>query len=294
MKRLVALLVLGVAALFAGPASAQAPAQPIFATTKVEGTNNVYIFRYLNHQAMFVVTSEGVIATDPISYVKRDASATYLAEIKKVTDKPVKYVVYSHHHYDHIAGGKPFKDAGAIFIAHARAKERLAALKDPFTVLPDETFVGQRILTLGDTTLELNYVGRNHSDTSVVMRLPKEKIIFAVDFMSVGSFPGIGMVDSQPLEWETSLKKVLAMDWDRHIPGHPGPGGRLGTKKDTQDLLGLLRDASAEVKKAAHDGKCWDAAQKEVKLEKYKDWPGYERGLPQVIQRYCALWGRGT
>ena len=57
-------------------AFAQGTAQPPFATTKVEGTNNVYIFRYLNHQAMFVVTSDGVIATDPISYVKRDASAT--------------------------------------------------------------------------------------------------------------------------------------------------------------------------------------------------------------------------
>jgi glyoxylase-like metal-dependent hydrolase (beta-lactamase superfamily II) len=294
MKRLVALSVLGVVALLAAPASAQAPAGPAFATTKVEGTNNVYIFRYLNHQAMFVVTSEGVIATDPISYVKRDASETYLAEIKKVTDKPVKYLVYSHHHFDHIAGGKPFKDAGATIVAHQRVKERLAPIKDPFTVLPDETFTGQRILTLGDTTLELNYVGRNHSDTSLVMRLPKEKIIFAVDFMSVGAFPGVGMIDSQPIEWMASLKKVLAMDWERHIPGHPGPGGRLGTKEDTKNLLVLLQDASAEVKKAAHDGKCWVDAQKEVKLEKYKDWPGYANGLPHVIQRYCALWGRGT
>ena len=294
MRRFVASLAFAITAAFSLAAFAQGTAQPPFATTKVEGTNNVYIFRYLNHQAMFVVTSEGVIATDPISYIKRDASAIYLAEIKKVTDKPVKYLIYSHHHFDHIAGGKPFKDAGATIIAHQRVKERLAPIKDPFTVLPDETFVGQRILTLGDTTLELNYVGRNHSDTSLVMRLPKEKIIFAVDFMSVGSFPGVGMIDSQPIEWMASLKKVLAMDWERHIPGHPGPGGRLGTKEDTKNLLALLQDASAEVKKAAHDGKCWVAAQKEVKLEKYKDWPGYEAGLPHVIQRFCALWGRGT
>ena len=46
------------------------------------------------------------------------------------------------------------------------------------------------------------------------MRLPKEKIIFAVDFIPVGSVPGRGMIDSYPLEWEESLKKVLAMDWD--------------------------------------------------------------------------------
>ncbi|HEX7942144.1 MAG TPA: hypothetical protein VF488_10090, partial [Gemmatimonadaceae bacterium] len=50
------------------PASAQTqqPAQPPYATTKVEGTDNVYIFRYGGHQSMFVVTKAGVIATDPI------------------------------------------------------------------------------------------------------------------------------------------------------------------------------------------------------------------------------------
>ena len=77
---------------------------------------------------MFVVTSEGVIATDPIGYLRPQAVTTYIDEIKKVTDKPIKYVIYSHHHYDHIAGGKPFKDLGATFIAHVRAKEYLSQL----------------------------------------------------------------------------------------------------------------------------------------------------------------------
>ena len=47
-------------------AHAQQPAAPPFATTKVDGTDNVYVFRYGNHQSMFVVTTAGVIATDPI------------------------------------------------------------------------------------------------------------------------------------------------------------------------------------------------------------------------------------
>ena len=64
------------------------------------------------------------------------------------------------------------------------------------------------------------------------MRLPKEKLLFAVDFIPVGSFPGRGMIDSYPMEWEDSLKKVMAMEWDRLIPGHPGPGGRLGVLPD--------------------------------------------------------------
>src|SRR5882672_4555930 len=93
--------------------AAQQPTQPPFATTRVEGTDNVYIFRAGNHQSMFVVTSAGVIATDPIGYGRPQAVTTYIDEIRKVSDRPIKYLIYSHHHYDHITGGQPFKNAGA-------------------------------------------------------------------------------------------------------------------------------------------------------------------------------------
>jgi glyoxylase-like metal-dependent hydrolase (beta-lactamase superfamily II) len=162
-------------------------------------------------------------------------------------------------------------------------------------VPPDETFTKQRTLKLGGTALELTYVGLNHSDSTIVMRLPKEKILFAVDFLPVGAVPGRGMIDFYPLEVEDSIKRVLAMDWERLIPGHPGaPNGRLGTKQDVQDQLTFLQDASAAVKTAAREGKCWDQAEKEVKLPKYEKWPGYENNLPFVVRRYCGIWGRGT
>jgi glyoxylase-like metal-dependent hydrolase (beta-lactamase superfamily II) len=220
---------------------------------------------------------------------------TYVDEIKKVTSQPIKWVIYSHHHFDHIAGGKPFKDAGAKFLAHKRAAERLKQINDPHTVLPDETMGDKKTIKLGDTSLELAFVGLNHSDSTLVMRLPKEKILFAVDFIPVGSFPGLAMIDSYPLEWEDSLKKVTAMDWDRLIPGHPGqPGGRLGTKDDVQAVLTILQDASAAVKPEAQAGGCWAKVEKEMKLPKYEKLPGYETGLPYVLRRYCGLWGRGT
>lgn len=278
-----------------GPALAQQPdKRPPFATTKVEGTDNVYVFRYGNHQSMFVVTSDGVIATDPIGYGRPQAVVTYLDEIRKVTNQPVKYVVYSHHHFDHIAGGKPFKDAGAKFVAHRRAWERLTALEDPHTVIPDELVTDHATIRLGNTALELTYVGLNHSDSSIVMRLPREKILFAVDFLPVGVVPGRGMIDFYPIEAEESIKKVLAMDWERMIPGHPGqPGGRLGTKKDVQDQLEFLQYASETVKVAAREGKCWDGVEKELKLPKYENWPGYANNLQFVLRRYCGLWGRG-
>jgi len=287
-------LIAAVLVLASAPALAQAPQRPPFSTTKVEGTDNVYIFRYGNHQSMFVVTSAGVIATDPIGYGRPQAATTYIDEIKKVTDKPIKYLIYSHHHYDHIAGGQPFKDAGAKIVAHKKAKERLAVLKDPATPLPDETMDKSKTIKLGGTTLELTYIGLNHSDTSIVMRLPKEKILFVVDFIPVGQVPGRGMIDFYPLEAEQSIKRVLSMDWERMIPGHPGVGDRLGTKQDVQDQLTFLQDASAAVKAAAREGKCWEPAEKEVKLPKYEKWPGYENNLQFVTRRYCGLWGRGT
>jgi glyoxylase-like metal-dependent hydrolase (beta-lactamase superfamily II) len=278
----------------APPAAAPAPARPMIETTKVEGTDNVYIFRNGNHQAMFIVTGKGVIATDPVAYGRPNGGQQYVDEIKKITDKPIKYLIYSHHHFDHIAGGKAFKDAGAKVIAHKRAKERLAVLKDPHTVLPDETVNKSKTIKLGGTTLELKYLGLNHSDSTLVMRLPKEKLVFIVDTIPVGSVPGRGFIDIYPVETEEFIKQVLAMDWERMIPGHPGPGGRLGTKQDAQNLLAFMQDASSEVQKAAREGKCWDAVEKEMKLPKYASWPNYENGMPFVLRRYCALWGRGT
>src|SRR5271170_3236336 len=133
MSRLATAALAGILTAAALPAFAQAPAAP-FSTTKVEGTDGVYIFRYQGHQAMFIVTPDGVIATDPIGE-RRPAAAAYIAEIRKITQAPIKYVVYSHSHFDHIAGGKPFKDLGAVFIAQRRAKSILQQRNAPDIVI---------------------------------------------------------------------------------------------------------------------------------------------------------------
>ncbi len=281
------------AAVLGTPALTQQPQQPPFATTKVEGTDGVYIFRNGGAQSMFIVTRDGVIAVDPIGYARPEGVQDYVSEIKKITSQPIRYLVYSHHHFDHISGGKPFKDAGARVIAHKRAKERLDQLQNPLVVPVDETFDTTKTIELGGTTLELTYLGLNHSDSNIVMRLPREKIVFIVDTIPVGSVPGRGFIDMYPLEAEDFIKKVIAMDWDRLIPGHPGVNGRLGTKQDARDQLRLLEEASAEMKPLGISGKCW-AAEKDLKLSSFKDWPGYQQGLEFIGRRYCGVWGRGT
>jgi len=279
-----------IAGALAGPALAQAPTPSPFATTKV--TDNVYIFRYGNHQSMFVVTPAGVIATDPIS--ERRPAKPYIDAIQAVTKAPIKYVIYSHSHFDHVAGGQPFKELGAVFVAHRNARDRIAALKPPDVVVPDQAFEGKRNVALGGTTLELNYVGRNHSDSTLVMRLPKEKIVFTVDWIPIQGIQFRGMADTYVPDIEDSLKKVIAMDWETLIPGHPGPGGKqTGTKDNAREELAYLQDLSAAVKQAVSEGKSYADAQKEIKLPKYESWPNYSAFLPMNIERYFDFWNRG-
>jgi glyoxylase-like metal-dependent hydrolase (beta-lactamase superfamily II) len=280
-----------IATTFAGAAGAQTP--PPFATTKVEGTDNVYIFRYGRHQSMFVVTPDGVIATDPIG-LRRPAAKAYIEEIRKITQAPIKYVIYSHNHFDHIAGGQPFKDLGATFVAHRNAKEKIEQLKAPDVVVPDEVVDGMRTINLGGTTLELIYLGKNHSDSTLVMRLPKEKIIFTVDWIPLQTVPYRGMSDTYLPDIEDGLKQVLAMDWERLIPGHPGPDGRqIGTKEDARLALGYLQDLSAAVKQAANERKCLNEAMSSIKLPKYENFANYDAYLPMNIERYCDFYSLG-
>ena len=294
MSRPATALLAAIVAAAALPAFAQAPTPPLFSTTKVEGTDGVYIFRYQGHQAMFVVTPDGVIATDPIGE-RRPAAAAYIAEIRKITQAPIKYVVYSHSHFDHIAGGKPFKDAGAVFVAHKNTKSLLEQRKAPDIVIPDQVIDDNGgKLELGGTTLELLYLGKNHGDNSLIMRLPKEKIIFVVDFLPLSGTQFRIMADTYLPDQEDSMKKILAMDWDKLIPGHPGAGGRqVGNKDDVKADLDYMLDLSAAVKKATEEGKCYAGAIAEIKLPKYENLAGYAQNLPLNIERYCDYWNRG-
>ena len=108
-------------------------ARPQFATTKVEAPTTSTSSATATTSRCSSSPTTGVIATDPVAYGRPHGGQHYVDEIRKVTDKPIKYLIYSHHHYDHIAGGKAFKDAGANDRRAQARNERLELLKDPDT-----------------------------------------------------------------------------------------------------------------------------------------------------------------
>lgn len=275
------------------PAFAQAPASP-YSTTKV--ADNVYQFRAGGYLSMFVVSPEGVIVADPIGFADPKAPAAYLAEIRKITQAPVKYVIYSHHHYDHASGGKVFKDQGAVFVAHHNAHRRLAALRNPDVVMPDMVVEDSgSTIQLGGMRVDLLWVGNNHSDNTLVMLLPKERILYAVDWLPIQGVMYRDMPDGYIPDWFAGIDRVLAMEWDRMIPGHPGPGNRLGTKDDVRALRNYLVDVSNAAKQLAADRKCLnDEAMRGVKLPKYEGWSGYQAYLFGNVERFCEYWSRGV
>ncbi|MEH6559295.1 MAG: MBL fold metallo-hydrolase [Oceanicoccus sp.] len=144
-------------------------------------SDGLYVFRWWVYRNVFVVTDEGVIVTDPMN---PKAAKLLRSEIRKVTDKPVKYVVYSHNHHDHISGGNIFKEEGATFVGHKNVLKELGDHPSPVTPLPDITFEDSYTLELGGRTLELTYFGPNHGESLAVMSLPKEKISFIVDIVT--------------------------------------------------------------------------------------------------------------
>jgi glyoxylase-like metal-dependent hydrolase (beta-lactamase superfamily II) len=272
MKHLVVAAVAAFVLSLPGTVQAQTPATPaaqapVREITKIAG--EVYRFRNNNHFSVFAVTSAGIIATDPVNA----AAATWLKDEmkKRWPDKAIKFVVYSHDHADHISGGEVWADTATV-VAHDNAKAAILGEKRP-TAVPQVTFSDRATIDLGGTAVELIYVGRNHSNNSLVMRFPKEKVIFAVDFIPVKGVAFRDFPDAYLDEWIESLRKVEALEFDILAPGH----GPLGNKTDVTAFRNYLEDLRAQVLAAARAGKTLEETKKLVDLSKYKDWAGYEQ-----------------
>ena len=249
--------------------------------------DGVYVFRWWVYRNIFIVTDEGVIVTDPLN---AKVANLLRSEIRKVTDKPVKYVVYSHNHHDHISGGSIFKEEGATFIAHKNVIKQLTDHPSPLTPLPDITFEDKYIVKLGNRTLELNYFGPNHGDSLVVMRLPKEKILFTADIVTPRRVAFRDMPDFWPDEWVRSLKEIELMDFDYVVSSHgPQTEPAIDPASIVKEQRVYLEDLITAVKEAMDAGSHNpDVLRKTVKLPKYKDWQYYNEWLPMNIERIWA------
>ena len=276
-RHVLSLGALGIALLLLAAPWARSQPPPTREISHIAG--DVYRFRNANHYSVFAVTPAGVIATDPIN---AEAARWLKAEIAQRFSQRVRYVVYSHDHADHISGGEVFADTATV-VAHENARAAIVGEKRP-TAIPQITFSDRLTLELGGTAVELVYVGKNHSDNSIVMRFPRERVLFAVDFIPVNSYSFRDFPDAYMPDWIDSLKRVEAMDFDVLAPGH----GPLGNKANVTMFREYLQDLRGEVLRYMREGKSVDEMKTLITLPKYAAW-GPKEWFPLNIEGMYRL-----
>ncbi|HXV87376.1 MAG TPA: MBL fold metallo-hydrolase [Gemmatimonadales bacterium] len=278
---LVAVATMGMAVL---PAVAQAPRHE---TTAV--ANGVYQFRWQGHNGFFVVTSAGVVAVDPIS---AEAAATYAAEIKRVAPgASLLAVVYSHDHADHATGATVLRRAmgneRAPIFAQDLALPKIRAANAPDLPPPDSTFADRKILQYGGRTVELRYLGKSHSDNMLVVYLPQDRVVFAVDFVSNDRMGYRDLPDYHFPEFFTALERLQQMDYQTIVFGHGPPGDKATVDRQIR----YYADLRAAVDQAVRQGWSEDRAAAEVKLPAYERWGSYVEWFPlnvRALHRWLA------
>jgi glyoxylase-like metal-dependent hydrolase (beta-lactamase superfamily II) len=209
-----------------------------------------------------------------------------------VTDQPVRYLVYSHHHADHATGGEVFADT-ATFISHRNAVAKLAALDDPRTPVPEIAFSDELSIELGGKTIELYFTGRNHSDNSIVLLHPERRLLFAVDFIPVNTLLFQDLPDAYPEEWIESLRWIEAnLDFEVLVPGHPP---LPGTKANVAGVREYLEDLMAAVHAAQDQGLADNSPEmvEAVRTElepTYGTWGMFAEWLPLNIEGLLRIW----
>jgi len=236
--------------------------------------------------AGFVVTDDGVAVIDALG---APALATeLLAEIRRVTPQPVRHVIVTHYHADHLYGLQVLKAAGANVIAHAAAREylnsdaaqrRLQASRRELAPWIDAgtRLVGadrwldaeETVLMLGGTELRIRHLGPAHTAEDVVVFVPAAGVLFAGDLVFRGRVPFVGQADSR--RWIASLDELIAFGPKLVLPGHgPASEAPLADLELTRDYLLHLRRTMGAAAKAMEP---FEEAYTKV------DWSRFE-GLP--------------
>ncbi|MDP3701370.1 MAG: MBL fold metallo-hydrolase [Hylemonella sp.] len=279
---------LALAWMLAGAVRAQAPAMVARQVSPsgwyVEGLSALGSSANQNFisNAAFVVTPAGVVVIDALG--SPALAERLMAEIRKVTPKPVTHVIVTHYHADHVYGLQAFKAKGVRILAHQGAKAylnsdtaqlRLQASREELgpwindetrLVEADEWLAGDRVLRVGGVEFQIKVVGPAHTPEDLVIYLPGEKVLFAGDLVFRSRIPYVGQADSR--HWILALENLLAFDAAVIVPGH-GPLSREARKdmQLTRDYLRYLRDSMG---KAASNLEPFDEAYKNT------DWSEFE------------------
>jgi glyoxylase-like metal-dependent hydrolase (beta-lactamase superfamily II) len=287
------------ACLFAAvPARAEGKAPPI--ELKQIASDLYFFFHYTGSNAAFLVTDDGVLVIDARTHPR--LGQDLIERIRKITDKPIKWLVNTHFHGDHHFGNAAFKAAGATIVAqsetarlmrHLQPKEmarRIAGLKkaglDPnevTLVMPDVTFDSEMTIRLGGREVRLMYLGPGQQAGDTFIQIPHARVLFTPGAFGTRSMPNMAFTPSVD-GWIKLLGNLAAMDVDRILPAH----GDVASRDDVRELAAMILDEYNTVKEAIAKGMTLDEALKTLTFPQYKNWRNYNR-LHQEIRSLYEL-----
>jgi len=285
---------------------------PEISPTETEDLGSgLYTFRWGPYRNIFLVTDEGVIASDPMN---SEAASLYREAIRAVTDQPVKYVVYSHSHWDHVSGGAIFKEEGATFISQENCALNLRWSPNPAVVTPDVTFAGSYSLTLGGRTIELHHFGPIHDNCMSVMLVRPANLLFVVDivspptgrYMPFDPIPDPDMHLGNAVPYLQSVEDLAERNGiDTIIGGHlvlaPDDNGNLVVRPSIGPILAVTErrlyyeQLLAVVKAKLDAGAPILSVHEQIDLEPFRDLRGFgEAKMRLYLQRaaYFYILGR--
>ena len=251
----------------------------------VEVADGLYSFGNGEAYGAFLVTDDGVIVMDTVNTTQ----APFMMDaIKSVTDQPVKYLLYSHNHWDHISGGQIFKDAGAIVLAHQDVYDWLAnhPTPNPDVVVPDLTWNGARHdIVLGGKTIELHHFGPSHGAGMTIFRFPEENTIFTVDLVVPKRVGFAYMPDFTPRGWIATLYAIEELEYENVMFAH---NTAFGPRSSVTEQREFLEDLTAELLSMMERGENPFEVfgnPNAIELPKYQDWAMYDEWLGLNAQR---------
>jgi glyoxylase-like metal-dependent hydrolase (beta-lactamase superfamily II) len=213
---------------------------------------NLYMITGGGANTLVRVTPEGLIVVD----TKNPGDENYnrvMEEIKSVSDLPVKYVLNTHHHPDHVGTNQKFIDAGATVIALEALKTNMAsdARTKDIPGRPTQTFAKDYVLKFGGAEVDAHFYGRGHTGDDTMVYFPDLKVVMVSDQIS-DTTPIVDFANGgSAVEFTRSLEGVLKLDFDMAIPGRGEPKTRADVEAFRDKFAMVISRASDAIKAGA-------------------------------------------